>query len=83
MISILVSFLSVAGTLYNHNRCCGQTIVNTTADSLTSQVGGFAVFECPGPEQYDREPNPRRRLQIVQWTKDVSVYSFYIICILY
>lgn len=72
MLSILVSFLLLAGTLYDrHNRCCGQTIGGgTTAGSLTAQVGGFAVFECPDPKRYDREQSP---LQIVQWTKDVSV----------
>lgn len=67
-----VRHLLVAAAMLCGDR--GYYATQTTAaviatKSLTSQVGGYAVFECPIPTQYKGYPH------VVQWTKEVSVFT--------
>ncbi|KAL5244572.1 hypothetical protein ACI65C_011982 [Semiaphis heraclei] len=68
MFGILVLHLSAASLLFARSGCYGQT---AEVGSLTSQVGGYAVFECPSIPQprYDHDDD-LRRLVAVRWTKD-------------
>jgi len=70
MLGILVLGLSTAAFLFG--RCDGQT---TDVGSLTSQIGGNAVFKCPAVPQprFDHDGG-LRRLVAVRWTKDVSAH---------
>eukprot|EP00102_Acyrthosiphon_pisum_P019068 XP_016656278.1 PREDICTED: uncharacterized protein LOC100573764 [Acyrthosiphon pisum] len=67
MFGILVLHLSAAALFYRFG-CNGQT---AEVGSLTSQIGGYAVFECPAVPQprYDHDGG-LRRLVAVRWTKD-------------
>lgn len=71
MFGILVLHLSAAVLLFYRFGCNGQA---AEVGSLTSQIGGYAVFECPAVPQprYDHDGG-LRRLVAVRWTKDVSV----------
>jgi hypothetical protein len=77
MIGILILYLSTAAFLFGHYGCNGQT--TTDVGSLTSQIGGYAVFKCPAVPQprFDHDGG-LRRLVAVRWIKDVSRYSLII-----
>lgn len=66
--------LLVAAMLYHHG-CRGEdentTVTSTTAAQLTSQVGGYVLFECP-VQQHDVAGGVSRPIAVVKWTKDVS-----------
>jgi len=66
--------LSAAALLFNRSGCNSQT---AKVGSLTPQIGGYAVFECPAVPQprYDSDGGIRR-LVAVRWTKDVSAHLF-------
>ncbi|XP_050053325.1 protein borderless isoform X1 [Aphis gossypii] len=68
MFGILVLGLSTAAFLFGRFGCDGQT---ADVGSLTSQIGGYAVFKCPAVPQprFDHDGG-LRRLVAVRWTKD-------------
>lgn len=71
---LVLHVLSAAALLCDRCGCAGQTAEVST---LTSQVGGYAIFECPVEPQprFDHDGGPRR-LAAVRWTKDVSAPIF-------
>lgn len=69
MLGVLLLRLSVAAALCY--RCGGQAAGDGSSSS-SSQVGGYALFECPVQALRPSAHDGRRPL-VVRWTKDVSL----------
>lgn len=68
--SVLVMLCCDRGPFY---RTAAVTAGFDAEKSLTSQVGGYAVFECPLPANgYRSGPH------VVKWIKDVSAFLVFV-----